>query len=87
MEVARRGLAARYGGEPVLEIARDLAQLSRAGLRRLRHAGRRDADETGFLDPVLEQLELGKSPGQVVFERWEGDWQRSVDRLIEYARY
>ena len=57
------------------------------GLRRLAHAGRRDADETGFLDPVFEQLALGKSPGQVVFERWEGDWHRSVDRLIEYARY
>jgi len=87
MDVARRGLAARYGDEPVLELARDLTQLARDGLRRLGHAGRRDADETGFLDPVFEQLELGKSPGQVVFERWEGDWHRSVDRLIEYARY
>ncbi len=87
MDVARRGLAARYGAEPVLELARELTQLARDGLRRLRHAGRRDADETGFLDPVFEQLERGKSPGQVVFERWEGDWQRSVDRLIEYARY
>jgi glutamate--cysteine ligase len=87
IDVARRGLAARYGDEPVLELARDLTQLARDGLRRLGHAGRRDADETGFLDPVFEQLALGKSPGQAVFERWEGDWHRSVDRLIEYARY
>jgi glutamate--cysteine ligase len=86
-DVARRGLAARYGDEPVLEIARDLAGIARDGLRRLRHAGRRDPDETGFLDPVFEQLALGKSPGLVVFECWEGDWHRSVDRLIEYARY
>jgi hypothetical protein len=27
------------------------------------------------------------SPGQIVAERWEGEWGRSVDRLIEYARY
>jgi glutamate--cysteine ligase len=87
VDVARRGLAARYGDEPILELARDLTGLARDGLRRLAHAGRRDADETGFLDPVFEQIELGKSPGQVVFERWEGEWQRSVDRLIEYARY
>jgi glutamate--cysteine ligase len=86
-DVARRGLAARYGDEPVLEIARDLAQISRDGLRRLRHAGRRDPDETGFLDPVFEQIALGQSPGQVTVERWEGEWQRSVDRLIESARY
>ena len=85
--VARRGLAARYGAEPILELARDVAQLSRDGLRRLRHAGRRDADETGFLDPVFETLAEGRSPGQVIVERWEGEWQRSVNRLIEYARY
>jgi len=87
VDVARRGLAARYGGEPVLEVARDLAQLARDGLRRLSQAGRRDPDETGFLAPVVEQLDLGKSPGQVIIDRWEGEWQRSVDRLIEYARY
>jgi glutamate--cysteine ligase len=86
-DVARRGLAARYGDEPVLELARDLATISRDGLRRLRHAGRRDPDETGFLDPVFEQIALGQSPGQVTVDRWEGEWQRSVDRLIESARY
>ncbi|MEM7410094.1 MAG: glutamate--cysteine ligase [Myxococcota bacterium] len=86
-DVARRGLAARYGEEPVIEIARDLARLATEGLARIGHAGRRDADETGFLDPIHEQLAEGRSPGQVVVERWEGDWQRSVDRLIEYAQY
>jgi hypothetical protein len=55
------------------------------GLDRLAAAG--DADERRFLDPVWAQLELGKSPGQVVLERWEGEWGRSLPRLIEYARY
>lgn len=86
-DVARRGLAARYGREPVLELARELARISRAGLARLGHAGRRDADETGYLDPVFAQLEQGASPGSLLVERWEGSWGRSVDRLIEYARY
>jgi glutamate--cysteine ligase len=61
--------------------------ISREGLRRLAHAGRRDPDETAYLDPVSQQLELGVSPGQVVLDRWEGEWARSLDRLIEYARY
>ncbi len=86
-DVARRGLSARYGGEPVLELARQLAAISREGLARLAHAGRRDRDETGFLDPVFAQLELAASPGSLVVERWEGEWARSVERLIEYARY
>jgi glutamate--cysteine ligase len=86
-DVARRGLAARFAGRRVLELARELAAISREGLRRIAHAGRRDPDETAYLDPVSEQLELGMSPGQVVLDRWEGEWGRSLDRLIEYARY
>jgi glutamate--cysteine ligase len=86
-DVARRGLAARFAGRSVLELARELAAISREGLRRIAHAGRRDPDETAYLDPVSEQLELGMSPGQVVLDRWESEWGRSLDRLIEYARY
>ena len=86
-EVARRGLGARYAGRPVLDLARALAEISREGLRRIGHAGRRDPDESGYLDPVFEQLATGMSPGQVVLERWEGEWGRSPARLIEYARY
>jgi len=86
-EVARRGLAARFAGRSALELARELAAISREGLRRIAHAGRRDPDETSYLDPVDAQLELGESPGQVVLDRWEGEWGRSLDRLIEYARY
>jgi len=86
-DVALRGLAATHGGVPVAELARALAEIARDGLRRIGHAGRRDADETCFLDPIFEQLELGRSPGSVVVDRWEGEWGRSVDRLIDYARY
>lgn len=86
-DVARRGLEAEHGGVPVLELARELAAIARDGLRRIGHAGRRDPDESTFLDPVFEQLELARSPGAVVVDRWEGEWAHSVDRLIDYARY
>jgi glutamate--cysteine ligase len=86
-DVARRGLDASFAGRSVLTLARELAAVSREGLRRIGHAGRVDADETAFLDPVLEQLELGRSPGAIVRDRWDGEWSRSHDRLIEYARY
>jgi len=86
-DVARRGLAARYGDAPVLDLARELTALARDGLRRIGHAGQRDADESPYLDPIFEQLELGVSPGEIVADHWEGEWGRSVNRLIEYARY
>jgi glutamate--cysteine ligase len=86
-DVARRGLAAELAGRPVLALATELVEISRAGLRRIGHAGRTDSDETGYLEPVAALLERGASPGEVVLERWEGEWGRSVDRLIDYARY
>jgi glutamate--cysteine ligase len=85
--VARRGLAAAYAGRAVLALARELAGIAREGLRRIGHGGSRGPDESAFLDPVFEQLETGRSPGQVVLERWEGEWRHSLPRLIEYARY
>ena len=86
-DVARRGLAATCAGRPVLGVAAELTSIAREGLRRIGHAGRRDVDETAYLDPIFEQLERGESPGRVVLDHWEGDWSRSLPRLIEYARY
>ena len=86
-DVARRGLAAEFGGQPVLELARELVAIAGRGLRRIGHSGRKDPDECGYLDPILEQLELGRSPGKVVLACWEGEWGRSKHRLIDYARY
>jgi hypothetical protein len=79
------GAAGRVGGRKLLDLARELVAIGSAGLDRL--AGAAGDDERRFLDPVWAQLELGKSPGQVVLERWEGEWGRSLPRLIEYARY
>ena len=86
-DVARRGLAAHYAGRPVAELAAELVAISREGLRRIAHAGHGNRDETAFVDPVFEQLEIGASPGRVVLDRWEREWQCLVIRLIQYARY
>jgi len=85
--VSRQGLAASYAGQPILGLARELAELARGGLERIGHAGPSAPDESPFLDPIFAQLALEKSPGQVVLECWEGEWERSFERLIEYARY
>ena len=85
-QAARSGLAGRVGDRKLLDLARELVSIGSVGLDRLAAAAG-DDDERRFLDPVWAQLELGKSPGQVVLERWEGEWGRSVPRLIEDARY
>jgi glutamate--cysteine ligase len=84
--VARRGLKARILGRPALELGHELVAIASEGLRRI-GAATGEPDERGFLDPIRAQLALGKSPGEVLLERWEGEWNRNVERLIDYSRY
>lgn len=86
-DVARRGLQAETPDGPVLEVARALVDLSRAGLRRLGWKSRGGQDESVFLDPVYEVLDRGVSLGRQVRERWEGSWNGRGELLVEYARY
>ena len=86
-EVSRKGLAAEVPGGPVLPLAREVVSIAFGGLRRIAHPGESRDDERGFLEPLFEQLETEKSPGQVILDRWEGEWGGSFDRLIDYARY
>ena len=82
LDVARRGLAAESARGPLLEQARALARIAREGLHR-----QGDSDAVALLDPLDEILERGKSPGELVLERWQGEWAGSPARLIEHARY
>ena len=85
--VARRGLGAEVAGRPVLPLARELVAIAREGLRRIGDGGAGETDERSFLDPLEAIAERGRSPGEEVLARWEGEWERSPARLIEYARY
>jgi glutamate--cysteine ligase len=85
--VARRGLAAQVAGRPVLPLARELLAIARAGLARIGEGSGDAPDERGFLEPLEAVAERGRSPGEEVQLRWEGEWERSPARLIEYSRY
>lgn len=83
LDVARFGLAAESGGRKVLDLARELLDVSRRGLV----GSAADPEEVVLLEPVANQLALGKSPGQALLEAWEGPFERSADRLIRATRY
>jgi glutamate--cysteine ligase len=86
-DVARRGLAARAAGEPVLPLARELAAIASEGLRRIAHGEGEQPDERVFLEPLLAQLATGRSLGEELVQRWEGELGRSLKKLIEASRF
>ncbi len=85
--VAREGLAAASPGGPVLEVARELVDLSAAGLARIEARNHRGETEELFLEPLYEILDRGASPARAVLELWEGAWGGRIERLVEYAKY
>ena len=84
---ARLGLGGRAGGHSLLGLANELVDIASEGLARIARAGGLGPDERHFLDPVRALVEAGQSPGETVLERWRGEWNRSPERLVEYARY
>lgn len=87
LDVARRGLQAEFGGQPVLGLARELVGISLDGIAAMASRGELEASEAQFLDPILEQLDRGKSPGEELLDRWRGEWGGSLERLIDGVKY
>jgi glutamate--cysteine ligase len=87
LDVARRGLRAEMGGRKVIDLARELVACSSEGLRRLGAEQGLATSEERFLDPLLEQIEKGVSPGEEILERWRGEWDRDWSSLIEATRF
>lgn len=86
-DVARAGLQAQAPDGQVLEIARELLALSRAGLQRQSVRNAAGDDESVLLQPLEAVLERGTSPGRELLERWNGAWKQDISRLVEYAKY
>jgi glutamate--cysteine ligase len=84
---AKDGLSARTSRGTAKDLASELVAISAEGLRRIAHAGHGEPDETSFLEPLQEQIASGKSPGELLLEKWETEWDHSLPKLMDYARY
>ena len=71
----------------MLDIARELLNISSEGLRQIALRGEADADERSFLEPIQQHLDRGQSPGEILLENFRGEWGGDIGKLIEHARY
>jgi glutamate--cysteine ligase len=85
-EVPRLGLATPFRGGTLLEVARTVVGLARAGLARRARLNWDGQDETRYLAPLEETVATGLTPAEVKLRRFEQEWGRSVDPLFtEFA--
>lgn len=86
-DVSREGLDARIQGRSVREIARDMLDLAHRGLASRRRLGVSGDDETGFLQPLRRIVETGLTPAEVLLERFDTEWNGSLDPLFSEQAY
>lgn len=80
-------LQARIRRYSLLDLARELMAIAWEGLRRQRQVNKNGEDETIYLKPLKELLDRGKCPADVLLEKWEGELERDIKKLIAYSAY
>jgi len=85
--VPKTALATKFRDRTVLDIAREVVQLAREGLRRRAIPGNGSPDETAYLGPVEETVALGKTPAENLIWQYETRWGRSVEPIFEEQVY
>ena len=79
-EVARHALVAKYDGVSVGQLARELLELAKEGLKRVA------ADETHYLDEISTLvISEGMSPADILISNFQGLWNGNIERAIDFA--
>jgi glutamate--cysteine ligase len=86
-EAPRLALAASVAGRPLRDVAREVLDISRAGLSRRARRDERGHDETIYLAPLESIVERGRTPAEEWLRRYAGPWGETIDPIFEEAAY
>jgi len=71
------------GGRKLLDLAREVLPIARAGLSARGKLNSSGDNETGFLEPLEEIAESGKVPAQRLLDKFHGEWGGDISRVYE----
>ena len=85
-DVPRLGFKARIGNRYLFEIAKECVALAHRGLARRGHIDHMGRDETRYLEPLEQIIAAGRTPAEIMLEKFNSAWGGSVDPVYsEYA--
>ncbi len=84
--VPLEGLKAKIRGRTVLDIAKEVLEISKAGLAARAKLDGIGDDETHYLNALHQIVEEGRTPSEVLLEKYHGEWAGNIDPIFaEYA--
>ena len=83
----RQALGVRVHGITLLDFAKELLSIAWEGLQRHNQCNVAGENETVYLERLREELWRGQCPAYSVVEKWMGEWNYDVRRLIESTAY
>ena len=83
VEASRQGLQAEVGGRNMRELATEVVNIARGGLKARSRPGLGGmvADERHFLHALEDSLETGQAPADELLDRYHGDWDGDLTRI------
>ena len=73
------------GGRRLLDLAREVLPIARAGLTSRARINSSGDNETGFLDTLEEIVARGKVPAQRLLDKYANEWNGDVSRVYQYS--
>ena len=84
--VPKEGLRAKAGRRTVHDLARDVVDIAREGLKARARVNDQGDDETHFLAPLDEVVVLGETQADRMLRLYGSTWEQDVDHVFdEYA--
>jgi len=81
------GLEARAGRVKFKELALELLKIGARGLERQHNLNERGDDESIYLLRMMDLVRSGHTQASLTIERWKGQWNYDVKRLVEGCSY
>lgn len=75
------------GGGTLQAFGKQVLSIARSGLRARGKMSVSGDDETGFLQELDRTLETGKTPAEVLLDKYAGEWNKDLTRVFEDLAY
>ena len=86
-DAALTGLKGQIHGRPIREVAAELVEIARYGLRRRARFSAGLVDETGYLSELEESAESGLTPADRLLGAYHGRWRGDLAKVYEEQSY